>query len=103
MNTRESLQTKLQELLGSNHVYFQPPENIRMKYPCIVYDRSGFEVKLADDKKYTKHVRYELLFITKDPDTNDFIAKVLDSFNYITYVRHFKSDSLNHEVFDLYY
>ena len=103
MKDRLDLHAKLVDLLGSNHVYFQPPESVKMNYPCFVYERSGLDSKLADDKKYIKYIRYEILFITKDPDTNDFIANMLDSFDHITYVRHFISDSLNHEVFDLYY
>lgn len=103
MNNRLELHKKLVELLGSNQVYFQPPENIRMKYPCFVYERSYIDSKYADDKNYSKYVRYELMFISKDPDTNDFIARVLDSFLYCSHTRHFVSDNLNHEVFDLYY
>ena len=103
MNKRLDLQAKLVELLGSNHVYFQPPESIQMKYPCFVYERSYMDTNNADDTIYINHMRYELMYISKDPDTNDFIKKVLDNFNYCAYTRHFVSDTLNHEVFDLYY
>lgn len=103
MNSRLDLHEKLVNLLGSNHVYFQPPESIRMVYPCFVYERSYMEVDPADDKKYVTHMRYELMYISKDPDTNDFIESVLNTFDYCAYTRHFVSDNLNHEVFDLYY
>lgn len=103
MKDRLDLQTELESLLGSKHVYFQPPEDIRMKYPCFVYERSGMSTKLADNSKYNKYVRYQLMYITKEPDTNDIISNVLDAFNYISYSRHFIIDSLHHEVFDLYY
>lgn len=103
MHDRLDLQDKLVELLGSDHVYFQPPESIRMKYPCFVYERSSGYSQPADDIKYQYYFRYELMYITKEPDTNDFIKEVLESFRYCTYTRHFVSDNLNHEVFDLYY
>lgn len=103
MNSRLDLQDKLTELLGSDHVYFQPPESIRLKYPCFIYERSSGYSQAADDLKYHKYFRYELMFITKEPDTNDFISTILDAFEYCTYTRHFVSDNLNHEVFDLYY
>lgn len=103
MKERTDLQNKLEQILGSRNVYFQPPESIRMKYPCFVYERSGMDVKLADDKKYRKYVRYQLMYITKEPDTNDVISDILDAFDYISYDRHFIIDSLHHEVFNLYY
>lgn len=103
MNSRLDLHAKLVELLGSNHVYFQPPESIQMKYPCFVYERSYMDTDNADDTNYINHMRYELMYISKDPDTNDFISLVLDTFKYCSYTRHFVSDSLNHEVFDLYF
>ena len=103
MKTREELQTELQDLLGSNHVYFQPPETIKMKYPCFVYERTGVDLTKADNINYKHDISYELMFITKDPDTNDFVRSILDHFRYCRYVRHFVSDGLNHEVFDLQY
>lgn len=103
MKSRTELQTELEQLLGSRNVYFQPPENIKMKYPCFVYERSAMDMKLADNNKYNKYFRYQVMYITKEPDTNDFIAKVLDTFDYIRYSRHFIMDSLHHDVFDLYY
>ena len=38
--TRLTLQTKLEDLLGSKHVYYQPPENLKMEYPAIRYSKS---------------------------------------------------------------
>ena len=103
MDSRLSLHEKLVSLLGSDHVYFQPPESIRMKYPCFVYERSSMDTDLADDTKYLNKMRYELMYISKEPDTNSFIKTVIETFRYCSYNRHFVSDGLNHEVFDLYY
>jgi len=102
-NNRLDLHAKLIDILGSNNVYFQPPEGIRIKYPCIIYERSSIDVNHADDISYARMVQYEIMFITKEPDTNDFIMKMLDAFKYCSYSRHFVSDNLNHEIFILYY
>lgn len=103
MKSRTELQTELEKVIGSKNVYFQPPESLKMKYPCIVYEVSGMSVKLADDKKYNKYMRYQIMYITKEPDTQPMIEKILDGFKYIMYSRHFIIDSLHHDVFDLYY
>ena len=103
MKSRLDLQQELVRILGSNQVYFQPPEDLKMKYPCFVYERSNANIQYAGDIKYVKNMRYELMYISKDPDTNDLIKEVLESFLYCSYTRHFVYDNLNHEVFDLYY
>ena len=103
MKDRLDLHNELVELLGSNHVYFQPPESIRMVYPCIVYERSGIDSEHADDSRYVNTMRYDVRFITKEPDTNDFIIKMLNAFKYCSYDRHYVSDNLNHEAFTIYY
>lgn len=104
MRDRTELQAELEDLLGSRNVYFQPPEDIRMKYPCFVYERSSLRAKFADDnQRYQMYFRYQITYITKNPDTNDLITRMLDRFEYCTYERHFVVDGLNHEVFNLYY
>lgn len=104
MKERTELQTELETLLGSRNVYFQPPENIRINYPCFVYERSSLSAKFADEnERYQKYFRYQITYITKDPDTNDLIDNILSHFKYCTYERHFVMDGLNHEVFNLYY
>lgn len=103
MKDRLDLHKELVRLLGSNHVYFQPPEDCKINYPCIIYERENIDANHADDVKYLKTIRYEVMYISKDPDSNDLIKKILDSFKYCSYTRHFVSDNLNHEVFDLYY
>ena len=37
MKNRIELQTLLEELLGSKNVYYQPPNNLSMSYPAILY------------------------------------------------------------------
>lgn len=102
-DSRLELQDKLEEILGSNHVYFQPPESIRLSYPCIIYERSGIDNPSADNRHYYYRFQYDVMYISKNPDTNDFIMKMLDEFEYCRYERHFVSDNLNHETFSLYF
>lgn len=102
-NSRLVLQEKLEEILGSNHVYFQPPEDIRLVYPCIIYERSGINAPYADNDNYYYLFEYDVMYISQNPDTNDFIMRMLKEFRHCRYERHFVSDNLNHETFVLYY
>ena len=66
MGTRLELQSKLEELLGCRHVYYQSPESVKMEYPAIRYSRSRIDSERADDTAYLKHKRYELIVIQEN-------------------------------------
>ena len=101
MGTRLELQSKLVELLGSKHVYYQPPESVKIEYPAIVYYKNNLRITRADDLVYSKRNQYEIIVIDKKPD-NPVIDKLLDM-QYCSYDRHYNSDNLNHDVLTLYY
>lgn len=102
MGQRLQLQTLLEEILGSDAVYFQPPESFRMKYPCIVYNRDTGDTQFADNKPYIFEIRYQVSLISRDPDMDD-ILKKLASLEKCTYDRHYTVNGLNHDVFNLFY
>lgn len=52
MNSRIDLHEELRAILGSGFVYFQPPESVKMIYPCIVYALDLMDMKYADDRPY---------------------------------------------------
>ena len=99
---RIELQGKLEEILGSENVYFQPPENVKLKYPCFVYERSSIETRPADNFAYHGRVRYRLTVISYDPDL-PWYDSLIGSFQYISYSNHMGKDSLNNDTYDLYY
>ena len=101
MRTRLELQNKLVELLGNNHVYYQPPESLKMEYPCIRYSKSDIEETHADNVKYSRNNRYEIIVIDKLPD-NEVIKKILD-LPYTSFDRHYTANNLNHDVIILYF
>lgn len=101
MNRRVELQQKLEELLGSNHVYYQPPENLKMEYPCIRYSKSDITSRHADNINYVNRTGYDIIVIDKHPD-NVVIEKILE-LPLSSYDRHYTSENLNHDVIRIYY
>lgn len=99
--TRLTLQTKLEELLGSKHVYYQPPENLKMEYPAIRYSKSDEEDIYAGNIKYISMSVYDLVVIDKKPD-NPVIKKLL-SLPYSEFDRHYVADGLNHDIIRIFY
>lgn len=101
MKTRAELQLALEELLGSRNVYFQPPESIKLSYPCIVYELNDIEVDAANDSPYLKNKSYSITYIDKNPD-NTFIDAI-SSWALCRFDRFFVTDNLNHYIFTLYF
>ncbi len=98
---REALQDIFETLLGTPNVYFQPPANVQMQYPCIVYKRDNADTSFADNSPYRYLQRYMVTFIAQSPSekTPLKIAALPTAVN----VRHYTVKNLNHDVFTLYF
>lgn len=102
MDRRVELHEKLVELLGSRNVYFQPPESIKLKYPCIIYYLNNMNVRKADDTAYHVSDRYDLTYIDKSPNS-DFRRRIFELFPYCSFGRFYTANNLNHYTFTLFY
>lgn len=102
MARRLQLHEKLCEILGTRNVYFQPPESVKLKYDAIVYKISNRNDLKADDIRYRDLISYEIMFISRDPDSV-IPEKLMNSFRYISSSRHYTVDNLHHELFIVYY
>jgi len=101
MAPRSQLQDLLVEILGSDNVYFQPPTNVLLVYPCIIYKRDLSVTKFADDIPYRHTLRYQVTVI--DPDPDSVIPKKIADLPLCLFIRFFTVDNLNHDIFNLYY
>lgn len=90
----------MQEPNGDRHVYFDPPESIKMHYPAIRYVRKNIDKIHANNKAYKNRKAYEVILIDSNPDS-EFIDKLLQ-LEYCSYDRHYKADKLNHDIFTIY-
>ncbi len=102
MGSRVNLQSELEAVLGSRNVYFQPPENLKIKYPAIIYSLGGINLRFADNKPYMKGKYYTVILIHTDPD-NEVVDKMLTAFSYVDFERTYVRDNLYHYVFEIYY
>ena len=102
MASRLDLQTELESLLGSEYVYFQPPESIKLHYPCIIYKKANWGINHADNFAYKSIPHYQVTIIDRDPDAN-WDKKMLDHFPYVSISSFFNTENLYHWVFGLYY
>lgn len=95
------LDRKLRNILGSDNVYYQPPANIRMKIPCIVYRKSKIKTIRADNRFYGHANEYMLTLISREVD-DETILKILE-LEMCTHDRRYTADNLYHDVFTVYH
>lgn len=65
------LRTDLNAILKAicPNVYYQPPSNIALTYPCIVYRRNGESGLYANNITYLKQPVYVVTVIDRNPDS----------------------------------
>ena len=103
MRTWSELQEVLQDIMGdAGKAYFQPPENLKIKYPCIVFERTNALTNYADNKPYQITKQYTVTLISKTSDNDEFLDKLL-ALPMCTYDRQFTNDNLVHDVFSIYF
>lgn len=84
-----------------DNVYFQPPESVRLKYPCIIYKRRTGDTIYADNLPYRFEYCYTVTVIDSNPDS--ILPMQIAAFPMCKMDRCFTSDNLNHTTFILYY
>lgn len=101
MKTRLDLDNEIRSL-GIPNVYFQPPENEVLKFPCIIYTLTGVDTDRADNMPYLIHGAYSLIYVDKNPDS-PMIFEILKRFENIRYERQYKANNRYHNAYNLYY
>ena len=100
MKTRAEIQELLEEVLGSKNVYFQPPTNTSLKYPCIVYKFERFNVRHADNKPYFVTSRWHIHHMYKNPK-NDLKEKFVFEVPFCEFDRRIVSDGVYNDYYNI--
>lgn len=98
---RTELGQILRDILGSDNVYFQAPESMKLRYPCIMYELNSGDTQFADNLPYIYTKRYQVTVIDQNPDSE--IPDKVAQLPACTFSRYFRADNLNHYVFNLYF
>ena len=83
------------------NVYFQPPANVQMQYPCIVYNRGKAVTRFASNNPYHYTKRYQVTVIDMNPDSE--IPDKVAALPMCVHDRSFPAGNLNHDSFTLYF
>ena len=83
------------------NVYFQPPESVKLKFPCIIYSMGAIGAQYADNMSYLLHVPYELRYITSEAD--DELVFTLAQLPKCKHGKPYAKDNLYHHPYTIYY
>lgn len=100
MGTRQGLHSELLKFIPN--VYFQPPSNIQMSYPCIVYNKAGKYNLMGNDELYFSMQEYRLMLIERDPDST-VADEIVKHFRNCRIDQYYTVNNLNHTTLELYY
>lgn len=84
-----------------SNVYFQPPANKKLTYPCIIYNLDRLNVIFADNGVYRMMDEYHVTYITRDPD--DVNIRLLATLPLCSLTGTSPSDNLHHSYYRLYF
>jgi hypothetical protein len=100
MKTREEIQQILEDILGSDHVYFQAPPNTGMKYPAIVYSFERFNRDNADNLPYIVTGRWQITHMYKSLK-NDLKERFIFEIPFCSFDRRMKTDGVYNDYYTI--
>lgn len=101
-DNRLFLHSLLQDTFPGVSIYYRPPGNILLNYPCIVYERRGFEPSFSNTSAYVVGNRYQVMFISRLPGYSN-VKKMFDLQGQVIIGSNdsYESDDLVHDVFTI--
>lgn len=100
-NGTKALISEFSNILGSGNVYYEPPESIKLKYPCIIFKRETSNGEHADNLRYTITTKYSITLVDTESDSS-YISAIL-SLPFTEHTNHYVSDGLHHDIFTIYW
>lgn len=99
MYNRGKLDNQLRNIIKNGNVYFQPPESLKINYPCIIYNHLSYPTIYANNETFIRQEAYQIILIDKDPDSkfNEEILKL----KFCSFNRRMNVNNLNHYYYNI--
>lgn len=98
---RLELHQKLAALLGSANVYHQPPENLALRFPAIIYERVDYDVEYADNIPYHATRKWQISVVSQEP-SNPVVDSLME-WPTADFKTSYVVDRMRHDVVNIYY
>jgi hypothetical protein len=97
LELRDVLSSIMEDSGEEPHLYFQPPETIKLEYPCMVYHLKTLTSRKANDKPYHKIIGFDITYITRSPASS--VPSRMLSEQYMNFDRYYTSENLHHYAY----
>lgn len=101
MDRRLKLHEILSNIEGVKKAYFQPPVNVQIVYPCIIYQWNNTRDLRADNYLYLSRRRYTVTVIDRNPDST--IPEKVAHLPMTAFANAFTKDGLHHTIYNTYF
>lgn len=91
---------RLSDIIGSEEVYYNPPPNIKMKYPAVLVKRQSGDTLYANGNPYLTAFRYQITLIQREPDSS--FVREITRIPSCKYIRAYVADNLQHDIYEWY-
>lgn len=98
---RRELHQTLVSILGSANVYHQPPENLALKFPAIIYERTDYDVEYANEVPYVATRQWQITVVSQEP--SNAVVDELMKLPTADFKTRYVSNRLQHDVVTIYY
>lgn len=100
---RKVLHKRLEKTInGRAELFFQPPSDIMLSYPCVIYSLEDIYTRRADNQHYMMNNCYSLIVIDTDPDS-DIAMDILKNIPKSSFDRRYVKDNLYHDALTIYW
>ncbi len=99
--TRLNLHAQLVAAFPDLRIYYRPSGNLKLTYPCIVYEPKQDEPSFANNKAYIIGIRYQITILSNLPGYSNKRAIFDIDWSAISGNRSYVSDDIVHDVFTL--
>lgn len=100
---RRQVHQTLVDIAGSDvKVYYQPPTNVSLQYPCIVYRSTGTNTAYANNEPYYYVYEFEIVVMSMDPEFQ-LPYDILNGISYTSITSQYQRDNIYHTAIRLAY
>lgn len=97
LELREKLQQFMEDCGEIPRLYFQPPETVKLEYPCMIYHLKALTSRKANNRPYHKTIGFDITYITRSPASN-VPDRILDE-PLFAFDRYYTAENLHHYAY----
>ena len=97
LELREKLSQFMLDCGETPKLYFQPPESVKLEYPCMIYHLRTMSSRKANNRPYHKTIGFDITYITRS-HSSKVPDRMLDE-PLFSFDRYYTAENLHHYAY----